>query len=120
VRSRTISKLGELLVAVVLALQAEAPGLGLGPLDDLAGPVLGRLHHLGALHHLLGPGPGGIGEVVAVGPHLGQVLLALLAEPAGLSQLVGEAVDGLLEQLEDLFLVDHRPRPTAAWAGRRR
>ena len=91
---------GQLLVAEVLALVAQAAGLVLGPLDDLAGPGVGGLHDLGALHHALGPGAGLLEDVVALAPHLGEELLALLQQPAGGAQLLGQAVDGLLEQLE--------------------
>ena len=74
---------GQLLVAEVLALVPHAAGLGLGGLEDPAGPVLGRLHDLGALHHPLGPGAGRLEDLVAVAAHLGEVLLALLAAASG-------------------------------------
>ena len=96
---------GQLLVAEVLALVVQAAGLGLGVVDDLAGPGLGRLDDLGALHHALGAGAGRVEDLVALVAHLGEVLLALLEQPAGGPELVGQPLDGLVEQLEDLLLV---------------
>ena len=108
--SSTISKLRELLVAVVLDLVAQAARLVLGRVDDLAGAVLGGLHDLGALHHALGLRAGRVEDVVALAPRLGEELLALLEQPARGAQLVGQAVDRLLEELEHLVAVDHRRR----------
>ena len=87
---------GQLLVAVVLGLVAQAAGLVPGLLDDALGGVLRLPDDLGALHHALGPDPGRFEDVVALALDLGQELLALLEHPAGLAQLLGEALGGVL------------------------
>ena len=100
----------EALVEEVLGLVAQPAGVGLGRLHHLAGPLLGGPHDLGALHHPLGPHPRRLEQLVGLAAGLGDELLALLEHPAGLAQLVGQALQRLLEQLDDLVAVDPRRR----------
>ena len=110
VRSSTISKLRELLVAVVLALVAQPAGLVLGRLDvwrALRSAALTtsvrctmRSARARAASRMSSPSRRDLGEE----------LLALLEQPAGGAQLVGQALDRLLEQLEHLVPVDHHRR----------
>src|SRR5207245_2755993 len=53
----------------------------------------------------LGACPRVVQEVVGLALGLGQELLALLEQPAGPLQLLGQALDRLVEQLEHLVLV---------------
>ena len=115
--SSRISKLARRWSQEVLGLVAHAPGVVLGRLDDLAGPLLGGPHDLGALHHPLGLDPAGVEHLVGLPAGLGDELLALLEHPAGLAQLVGQPVERLLEQLDDLVAVDHAATTTAASCG---
>ena len=110
---------GQLLVAEVLDLVLEAGGLVGGGVDDLAGAGLAGLHHLGALHHPLGAGAGLVEDVLALPLHLGEVLLALLEQPAGGPELVGQPLDGLVEQVEHLVPVDHHRGGQRHGPGRR-
>ena len=98
----------ELLVAVVLGFEAQAAGIGLGLLDHLAGPGLGGLDDLGALHHLLGAIASERHDLVAFALHLGAELLALFEEPAGTAEFVGQARLDLVDDGEDFVLVDRR------------
>ena len=92
---------GELLVDVVLGLVAELAGRRprrrrRSRLRDAAGLA----DDLGALHHPLGLDPARLDDVVGLAAGLGEELLALLEQPAGVAQLLGERRERLLEQLE--------------------
>src|SRR5581483_8371752 len=100
----------ELLVAVVLALQAQPARLVVSGVDGLPGAQFRGLHHLGALHHALGAGPSLVEDVVGVATGLRKEVLTLLQEPPRRAQLVGQSLDRLLEQLEHLLPVDHHRR----------
>src|SRR3546814_5354186 len=49
-------------------------------------------------------------DVLALAAHLGEVLLALLQQPTSGAQLVGQALDDLVERVEHLVAVDHHGR----------
>ena len=86
-------------------------GAPLGVLDDLlAGPA--RLaDELVLLDHALGPHPGGIDQALRFVRGPLDHLVALLQEPAGLAQLLGKAVDRVLQDRAELVAVDrHRCR----------
>ena len=107
-RCSTISKLPSLRSQIVLDLVAHAPRLGLGVVDQLAGPRLGFAHDLGALDHAGRAHARQLEDLVAFAADLGQELLALLQQPPGGPQLVGETIEDLVEQLEHFVLVDAR------------
>ena len=88
----------QLLVDVVLGLVLDRPGLGLGVVDHLLGPAPGLPDDLGPLHHPLGLGPAGVDDVLGLAAGLGEELLALLQEPAGLAQLLGQTGDRVVDQ----------------------
>ena len=119
VRSSTISKLASFWSQKSSTSFLRRAGLVGGGVDDLAGAGLARLDHLGALHHPLGAGAGLVEDVLALALHLGEVLLALLQQPPGGAQLVGQALDGLVEQVEHLVAVDHHRRRQRHRPGRR-
>ncbi len=100
----------EALIEEVLGLVAQAAAVGLGGLEDLAGPLLGGADDLGALHHPLGLDPGGFEQLVGLARVFGDELLAFLQHPPRLAQLVRQAVQRLLEQLDDLLAIDARRR----------
>ena len=100
----------EALIQEVLRLVTQAPGIGLGRLHHLPRPLLGRPHHLRALHHPFGTHASRLEQLVGLPAGLGDELLALLQHPARLAQLVGQALQGLLEQLDDLVTIDARRR----------
>ena len=90
--------------------------MGLGLLDRDPGDPLGLPDDLRPLDHPLGLHPGGGHDLVGLAAGPLQVLLPLLEQPAGLAQLLGEALDGLVEQLQHLVAVHdggvrqrHRP-----------
>ena len=87
---------GQLLVAEVLGLVAHGAGLVVGVVEDALGHRVGLADDLGALHHALGLGPHLLHQRVGLPVRLGQELLALTQEPAGLAELVGQAVEGRL------------------------
>src|SRR3546814_15443498 len=49
-------------------------------------------------------------DVLALAAHLGEVLLALLQQPTSGAQLVGQALDDLVERVEHLVAVAHHGR----------
>ncbi len=96
------------MVEEVLGLVLQATRVGLGGLHHLAGPLLGRPHDLGSLHHPLGANPRRFEKLVGFAPRLGDELLTLLEHPTSLAKLVGKAMQRLLEQLDDLVAIDPR------------
>src|SRR4051812_36752832 len=86
----------QLLVGIVLGLVLHAVGLVTRFLHGVARRQPRFPHDLGPLHHALGTDTGRSEDVVGFGLDLGEELLALLEQPAGLAELVGQTVDGFL------------------------
>src|SRR5438046_8190691 len=97
---------GEDRVGPVLHLEPRLARLAAGVLDDLAGLTLRELDDLGLRrlpHGLLA----GLAEnPVTLALRLGQHLLALLDDPAGLLDLLGDRRPHLVEDVVDLLAVD--------------
>ena len=97
---------GQLLVAEVLGLVPHGAGLVVGVVEDALGHRVGLADDLGALHHALGLGPHLLHQRLGLPGALGQELLALAQEPAGLAQLVGQAVEGGAQEAGHLLARD--------------
>ena len=103
------------LVAVVLGLVAQPSGLLAGVVEDALGHLVGLADDLGALHHALGLGPHVLEELVGLALARGEELVALAQQPPGPAQLVGEPVEGALQEVEQRPGGRRAPTPTAAW-----
>ncbi len=104
------------LVAVVLGLVAQPPGLLAGVVEDALGDLVGLADDLGPLHHALGLGPHVVEKHVGLALARGQELVALAQQPPRLAQLVGEPVERALQELEQLLRGRRGPTPTGAWS----
>ena len=77
---------------------AHGAGILVGVIEDALGHRVGLAHDLGALHHAFGLGSHVLHQGIGFLGPFGQELLPFPQEPAGLAQLVGQAVQGGLEE----------------------
>ena len=98
-------EVGELLVGIVFGLEAQPPGLVARLFHHPARLRLGLLQDFGALHEPLSLRPGRLHQFLGLALGGGQVLLTLFEHPPALADLLGQALAGLPQELEDLFLV---------------
>ena len=88
----------------------QTPRIGIGGLADLSGSLFSRTHDLSALHHSLGLHAGSLEQFVGFAASLRHELLTFLDHPARLAHLLGQPVQRLFEELDDLVTVDARRR----------
>ena len=93
-------------VGPVLHLEARLARLAASLLDDLLGLALGQLRDLGLRRLAHGLLAGLAEDAVGLPLCLGQHLLALLHDPAGLLDLLGNRRAHLVEDVVDLLAVD--------------
>jgi hypothetical protein len=94
------------VVDVVLALEPEPARLGLGVVDRPLRDAARLTRDLGALHHPLGLEARGVDDLVGLAPGLLEELVTLLEQPPGMTHLVGEGGENLIDQAEHLLAVD--------------
>ena len=93
-------------VGPVLHLEARLPRLAAGLLDDVLRLALGELHDLGLRRLAHGLLARLADQAVALALRLGEHLLPLLHDPAGLLDLLGDRRAHLVEDVVDLLAVD--------------
>src|SRR2546430_3251219 len=93
-------------VRPVFHLEPRLAGLTAGVVDDLSGLALGELDDLGLRSLANGLLTGFAEDPVTLAFRLSQHLLALLDDPAGLLDLLGDRRPHLVEDVVDLLAVD--------------
>src|SRR5262245_14114331 len=89
---------------------ADRSRLALGVLDDVLVRSARLTNQLVLLHHPLGPDPGRLHQPIGLVGGALDDLVALLEEPPRFAQLLGQAVDRLLQDRAELLAVDRDRR----------
>jgi hypothetical protein len=96
----------KLLVAEVISFMTKATRFLTGIFHQPLCHLVRLAHDLGPLDHPLGLDAHLLQQVVGLTPARLHELITLTKEPSSLSHLVGEAIEGRLQQLEQLFARD--------------
>ena len=96
-------KTGQALVEEIFHFVLDATGIFVGGFGDLTSTLFGRTHHFGPLDETFGLHFGGFNDFIGLTASTSDEFIALFHHPAGLTQFVGQTMQSLFENLDEVL-----------------